>query len=102
MIRNLSKANEANPMGGFLMHTHVSGIFIISGLWLLLIGLLGFYLPKRVSRYFLVFVLVSHSIAASSWIFPRFGFWSFIGLALINSSLFVFIDERVRKFQCSE
>ena len=46
---NLAKADEANPFGGFLMHQHVSGIFIICGLWLVLIGVLGFYLPKKIS-----------------------------------------------------
>ena len=65
---NLNLANEANPMGDFMMKNHISGIFIISLLWILIIGLLGYYLPRKISRVFLLFVLIVHSWGASTWI----------------------------------
>jgi hypothetical protein len=89
---NLQLANEGNPIGNFMMTKHVSGIFIISAAWLLLIGLLGYYLPKRLARIFLVFVLIVHCWAASTWI-SRYGFWHEILFMLFNAILFCVIDE---------
>ena len=86
---DLSKANEGNPIGGTLMQQHVSGIFVISGVWLILIVLLGYYLPARLSKVFLLFVLIAHSYGACSWISPRYGFWWAMVLILFNSILYV-------------
>lgn len=94
---NLAVANEGNPIGKFMMTNHVSGIFIISIFWLVLIGLLGYYLPRMLSRIFLVFVLIVHGCAASTWISPRYGFWSIIALMIFNSILFCWMDELVAK-----
>ncbi|MCX8489751.1 MAG: hypothetical protein ORN54_01645, partial [Cyclobacteriaceae bacterium] len=46
---NLQSRNEANPIGAFLMEKHISGLFIVSGIWLVIIALLGYYLPRRLS-----------------------------------------------------
>ena len=56
---NLNVANEANDIGNFMMKQHVSGILIVCGIWLILIGILGYYIPKKYSRIFLLFVLNS-------------------------------------------
>lgn len=33
---NLNVANEGNPIGAFFMRNHVSGLFLISGLWVII------------------------------------------------------------------
>jgi hypothetical protein len=52
---NLQKANEGNPIGAIFMENHVYGLFFISIIWILIIGLLGYYLPRKISRVFLLF-----------------------------------------------
>ena len=94
---NLNMANEGNPIGNFMMKNHVSGIFVISILWLILIGILGYYLPKRISRIFLLFVLIVHSWGASTWISARYGFWFVIIFILFNAILFYKIEDIVQK-----
>jgi hypothetical protein len=94
---DLTQANEGNPIGGSLMAMDVSGIFIVSGVWLLLIGPLGYYLPRKISKVFLLFVLVAHSYGASTWISPRYGFWAAMLLILINSAIYVIVDEMNKK-----
>jgi hypothetical protein len=89
---NLQAANEANPIGAYMMQNHVSGIYVISIVWLVLIGLLGYYLPKRLSRIFLVFILIVHSWAGCSWIDEFWFKLVFIGL---NTMLFCWVDEIV-------
>lgn len=83
---NLDIANEANPIGAALMARHVSGIFVISGIWLIAIALLGYYLPRKISRYFLLFTLIAHSYAASSWLS---GFWYPMALILFNTVMYI-------------
>ncbi len=90
---NLSRANEANPIGGTFMEMHTSGIFIVSGVWLLLIGPIGYYLPPKASKVFLLFVLVAHSFGACTWLSPRYGFWSAMVLIAFNSILHVQLNE---------
>ena len=94
---NLNMANEGNPIGNFMMKNHVSGIFIISILWLILIGVLGFYLPRKISKIFLLFVLMVRSYGASTWISNHYGFWSIILFILFNSILFYIIDDKINK-----
>jgi len=55
---NLNVANEANTIGNFMMKQHVSGIFLVCGIWLIIIGILGYYIPRKYSRIFLLFVLI--------------------------------------------
>ncbi|OBQ46374.1 hypothetical protein JJL45_11870 [Tamlana sp. s12] len=94
---NLNTGNEANPIGDFIMKTHVSGIFIISILWLIFIGICGYYLPRKISRIFLLFVFLTHSATAISWITPNYGFWFTIIFMLFNSILFYQIDDKINK-----
>ncbi|MCY1633502.1 hypothetical protein [Marinifilum sp. D737] len=94
---NLNMANEGNPIGNFMMKNHVSGIFIVCGLWMILIGILGYYLPRKVSRIFLLFVLIAHSWGASSWISMKFGFWPIMVFILFNAILFCKIEDIISK-----
>lgn len=55
---DLSQANEGNPLGALFMSSHVSGLFLISGIEVILIMTLGYYLPNRISKYPLLFVLI--------------------------------------------
>jgi hypothetical protein len=90
---NLNKANEGNPIGAFMMGNHVSGIFVISFIWLVIIGILGYYLPRKFSNVFLLFVLIAHSWGASSWISNLYGFWYIMVFILFNSTLFYIIED---------
>ncbi|MFA5298041.1 MAG: hypothetical protein WC389_07515 [Lutibacter sp.] len=92
---NLNMTNERNPIGNFMMKNHVSGIFIISIFWLILIGVVGYYLPRKISRIFLLFVLMIHSYGASTWILPNYGFWFVVVFILFNSILFYKIDDTI-------
>jgi hypothetical protein len=94
---DLSKANEGNPIGGTLMKMDVSGIFIISGLWLLIIGPLGYHLPNKLSSIFLLFVLVAHSFGAATWVSPRYGFWITMLLILVNSIIYILVNDYTEK-----
>ncbi len=94
---NLNMANEGNPIGNFMMKNYVSGIFVISILWLILIGILGYYFPRRISRIFLLFVLIVHSWGASTWISSRYGFWFVIIFILFNAFLFYKVEDIVQK-----
>lgn len=89
---NLHKANEGNPIGAYMMGNHVSGIFVISFVWLVIIGILGYYLPRRFSKVFLLFVLMVHSWGVSSWISNLYGFWYIIVFIFFNSILFYWIE----------
>lgn len=93
----LSAANEGNPIGAMFMKHHVSGLFIISILWLILIGVLGYYLPRKISRVFLLFTLIAHSFGASTWLSGRLGFWYAMMFILLNSILFYGIQDRIDK-----
>jgi hypothetical protein len=101
---NLRKANEGNPIGALFMEHHVAGLFIISGIWLIMIALLGYFLPEFIRRVFLLFCVIAHSYGASTWLAPRYGFWSAMILIAFNSILFCYIDKlqaRVQSFRSS-
>lgn len=86
---DLGKANEANPIGAFMMANHTYGIFIICGLWLILIGIIGFTLSDRKLKIFALFVLIAHSFGASSWLSYYYSFWFSILFIFINSVMFI-------------
>jgi len=94
---DLSAGNEGNPIGSFFMKNHISGIFVISIFWLVLIGLLGYYLPRQLAKIFLMFVLIAHSYGASTWLSSKFGFWYAMAFILFNSILFYLIGDIVGK-----
>lgn len=89
---DLSQANEGNPIGAFFMANHVSGLFIVCGVWLLIIYPIGKYLPPLGSKIFLLFVVIAHSYGACSWISPRFGWTVAMVLITINTVLYVLLD----------
>lgn len=90
---DLSKGNEGNPIGASFMKGHVSGIFFICGIWLIMIVLAGFYLPKKLKDIFVVFCIIAHSWGASTWIDDQFGYWSVIVLFLINASIYSLVKQ---------
>ncbi len=92
---NLDLANEANPIGAFAMKNHVSGFFVMSILWLNLIAILGYYLPKKISSIFLLFTLIAHSWGGASWILSHFGFWFVMLFFLFNSVLYFKINDMI-------
>ena len=94
---DLTKANEGNPIGAFFMKNHVSGLFIISGLWIITIGLLGYFLPRQIRRIFLLFCVIAHSFGTSTWLSSRYGFWYVITFILFNSILYCTVDNIVDK-----
>jgi hypothetical protein len=89
---DLTKANEGNPIGALFMKNHVSGLFVISGLWIIAIGLLGYFLPRQASKIFLLFCVIAHSFGASTWLSTRYGFWYVITFILFNSILYCVVD----------
>jgi len=98
---NLNVANEANTIGNFMMKQHVSGIFIVCGIWMILIGILGYYIPRKYSRIFLLCVLIGHCFGAGSWLSMLYGFWSAIVFILFNTILFYKIDDLINKEKVS-
>lgn len=90
---DLLASNEGNPVGKFMMMKHVSGIFVVSFSWLVVITCLGYYLPNKLSRIFLVFVLIAHSYGAATWINRAYGFWVEILFFIFNAFLFFWMDE---------
>ncbi|MEQ9309844.1 MAG: hypothetical protein RLN90_10345 [Balneolaceae bacterium] len=94
---NLNKANEGNPLGAIFMANHISGLFIISAIEVILIMLFGYYLPRKISRYLLLFVLIAHSCAATTWIARRYGFWSVMTLALFNTLTYLIANDIIKK-----
>lgn len=89
---DLTKANEGNPIGALFMKNHVGGLFIISGLWIIAIGLLGYFLPRLTKKIFLLFCVIAHSFGASTW-----GFWYAITFILFNSILYCIVNNIVDK-----
>lgn len=96
---NLTKSNEGNPIGAFFMSQHITGLFVISGLWLVAISFLGYYLPLRIRKIFLLFCVIAHSYGASTWLFRQYGFWSVLVFILLNSILFYVAEGLAKKHQ---
>ena len=94
---DLTKANEGNPIGALFMENHVGGLFIISAFWIFAIGLLGYFLPRQISKVFLLFCVIAHSFGASTWLSSRYGFWYVITFILFNSILYCMVDYLVDK-----
>lgn len=92
---DLSQANEGNPIGAYFMSKHVAGMFVISGLWLVVIVLLGYFLPRQIRKVFLLFCVIAHSYGASTWLSNRYGFWYMIVFILFNSILYSVVDDFV-------
>ncbi|GGG46057.1 hypothetical protein [Bizionia arctica] len=94
---DLNLANEANTIGHFVMNQHVSGIFVLCAFWLILIGFIGYYLPKKYARVFLLFVLIAHSFGAGSWLSMYYGFWYALVFIMFNAILFYKVEDVITK-----
>lgn len=94
---DLSKAREGNPIGAWFMSQHVSGLFVISIIWILMIVVLGYYLPGKFRKIFLLFVLIAHSFGASTWLTVWYSFWSAMLFIFFNTVLYVLIEDYVNK-----
>ncbi len=94
---DLNQANEANPFGSLFMKNHVSGIFTISALWIILVMVLGYFLPRRAARVFLLFTLIAHSFGASTWLSGRYSFWYAMVFILFNCILFYRVEDSINK-----
>jgi hypothetical protein len=92
---NLSVANEGNPVGAFFMASHWSGLFIISVIWIFIIILLGYILPRPLAKIFLLFCVIAHSYGAATWLTNFYGFWFAIVFFLFNSVFYWAIDHVV-------
>jgi hypothetical protein len=90
---NLNAANEGNPIGAAFMQYHVSGIFVISAIWPILIGVIGLYLPARFLKIFVLFVVMIHTWGASTWISHYYGFLYVIIFVAANSVFFIKMEE---------
>lgn len=92
----LTQANEGNPIGSFFMSNHISGIFIISIVWIGIVIALGCFLPRKIGRIFLLFVVIAHSFGASTWLSNRYSFWYAMIFILFNCILFYVIDDKIQ------
>ena len=99
---NLKAGTEGNPIGAVFIANHVSGLFVISFAWLVLISVLGYYLPRKIARVFLLFTLIAHSYGASTWLSRFYGFWWVILFILTNSILFYLALDMVNKLRKGE
>jgi hypothetical protein len=94
---DLTAGEEGNPIGAFFMRSHVSGLFVISIAWLMIVAALGYFLPRKISSVFLLFVVMVHSYGASTWLLNRYGFWYVMVLALFNAILFYWAKDLADK-----
>lgn len=90
---NLQMVREGNPLIEFLMKNSLSGIFIFVIFWLLAIVLIGYYLHSKLLRVLALFVLIVHTYGASSWLIESYSFWTVITYALLNSVMFIAIED---------
>jgi hypothetical protein len=96
---NLNTVNEGNPIGNIFMKNHVSGIFVITAIELIII-VVGFrFLPAKLGRVFLLFVVIAHTSATFTWLHPRYGFWSLILLSVINTVVYITANEKSYHYQ---
>ena len=94
---DLSKAKESNPIGAWFMSQHVSGLFVISAIWIVLIAILGYYLKGMLRKIFLLFVVIAHSFGASTWLSRFHSFRSAIIFIFFNTVLYVLVEDYVNK-----
>ncbi|WP_372754342.1 hypothetical protein [Labilibaculum sp.] len=92
---NLYLANEANPIGELVMKYHITGIFVLCALWLVAIGGVAYHLPTKLSRIFLLFVIIVHAYGASSWLNMIYGFWYVLVFVLFTVVLFYWVQDCV-------
>ena len=89
---NLLATREGNPVAVAFMNEHVLGFFVLSAIWLSIIFLLGYFLPRKVSHFFLFVVFVLHCSAASTWVLSLGGFWLFVVFTIVACSVWWFFN----------
>ncbi|WP_422360907.1 hypothetical protein [Reichenbachiella sp.] len=89
----LEFANEGNPIGNLFMTNHISGLFVVTLFELVVVMFLANWLTGKAQKVFLLFVVLAHSAAVTTWIAPRYGFWSFMFLTFFNAFLVVFVED---------
>jgi len=89
---NLLATREGNPVAVAFMNEHVSGFFVLSAIWLSIIFLLGYFLPRKVSHFFLFVIFVLHCSAGSTWVHALGGFWLLVVFTVIACSVWWFFD----------
>ena len=94
---NLTKGNEANPIGALFMENHLAGLFVISALWLVVVAMLGYWLPRRAGKMFLLFCVMVHSVGASTWLLNEYGYWYVIVWVLFNTIMYCLIEDYVNR-----
>jgi hypothetical protein len=94
---DLTKANEANPLGSVAMRNHPSGIFVLTLAWFILIGVVGYLLPITLLRIFSLAIVMGHTVGAATWLMKFYGFWYVIILVIVNAVLYISMDEVYRK-----
>lgn len=94
---DLTKANEANPLGSVAMRNHPSGIFVLTLAWFIFIGVVGYFLPARFLRMFSLAIVMGHTVGAATWLIKFYGFWYVIILVIVNAVLYISMDEVYRK-----
>lgn len=90
---SLKYHNEANPIGSFAMSESIYGLFIISAIWLIIILILGIFIPYKWISYVSLFILISHTLGGCSWIMINFGFQYQFILIGINTFLFILTNK---------
>jgi hypothetical protein len=90
---NLQMVREGNPLVEFFMKSSLLGIYVFVVLWLLVIVLIGYYLPSKSLRVFALFILIAHTYGASSWLIECFNFWTVITYVLLNSIIFIELND---------
>ncbi|MGL1891634.1 MAG: hypothetical protein OCD02_08405 [Spirochaetaceae bacterium] len=100
-IRALDKVNEINPVLNFAMRHHILGIFLVTFIWLLIIAFLTLISPEKLSKLICLTIVLGNSWGASTWISRRYGYYYAILLFILNASLYLLFDEKLKKYSPS-
>ncbi len=66
---NLSAAKEGNELINYFMINSPYGIFIFTLIWIITFLSIGYFLPDRILQVFALFIMISHTYGAASWMF---------------------------------
>lgn len=91
---NLQMVKEGNPLIELFMKNSVSGIYVFIVFWLLALVLIGYYLPSKLLRVLALFFLIAHTYGSSSWLIELCSFWTVITYVLLNSIIFIALEDR--------
>jgi hypothetical protein len=94
---DLSAANEANPVGAAFMSYHVSGLFVLTALWLALIFGLSYIVPAKFYKFFTLAVVMGHTVGAASWMKGADGPVKALAIVIFNALIYAGVDLYVGK-----